>query len=328
MAEEEAVSLASIAKSQRLPIKEFEKQYKEHISGFREWKQLEHADRYILFPENIGKRLSIDEVNLSNGELYTVITNKAAKGRKGSIVAMMHGTKSNEIAHILKKIDKNKRDMVNEITLDMANSMELIISEVFPNTIKVTDRFHVQKVASNAVQEIRIDIRKKIIKEENEKIKSHRESKTRFMPFVYENGDTKKQLLARSRHLLFKASSKWTDTQKIRAEILFKEYSELKKAYELSMMLRTVYEHNFSQDDAKEDLDKWYKKVKDKNIESFLSAAETIRLRETTILNYFNNRSTNASAESFNAKLKGFRTIVRGVRDKKFHLFRIAKLYG
>ncbi|MFH1523115.1 MAG: DDE transposase, partial [Patescibacteria group bacterium] len=35
-----------------------------------------------------------------------------------------------------------------------------------------------------------------------------------------------------------------------------------------------------------------------------------------------------ASAESFNAKLKGFRAIVRGVRDVKFHLFRIAKLYG
>ncbi|MDO8529120.1 MAG: DDE transposase, partial [bacterium] len=38
--------------------------------------------------------------------------------------------------------------------------------------------------------------------------------------------------------------------------------------------------------------------------------------------------STNASAESFNAKLKNFRTVVRGVRDKKFHLFRVSKLYA
>jgi hypothetical protein len=33
-------------------------------------------------PENLGKRLSIDETALSNGELYTILTNKAAKGRK------------------------------------------------------------------------------------------------------------------------------------------------------------------------------------------------------------------------------------------------------
>jgi len=57
-------------------------------------------------------------------------------------------------------------------------------------------------------------------------------------------------------------------------------------------------------------------------------AADSIRLHEYNILNYFINRSTNASAESFNAKLKGFRAVVRAVRDKKFFLFRIAKLYG
>ncbi|WP_165747689.1 transposase, partial [Cellulophaga sp. Z1A5H] len=39
-------------------------------------------------------------------------------------------------------------------------------------------------------------------------------------------------------------------------------------------------------------------------------------------------RSTNASAESFNAKIKEFRTMFRGVRDVKFFLFRLTKLYA
>jgi len=46
------------------------------------------------------------------------------------------------------------------------------------------------------------------------------------------------------------------------------------------------------------------------------------------ILNYFNNRSTNASAESFNAKIKEFRAMFRGVRDVRFFLFRLTKLYA
>lgn len=49
----------------------FEKQYKKVLSGFRQWEQSEHADEWLLFPENIGLRLAIDESSLSNGELYT-----------------------------------------------------------------------------------------------------------------------------------------------------------------------------------------------------------------------------------------------------------------
>ena len=60
-----------------------ERQYKEHLSGFRHWDQLDHAEDWILYPGNIGPRLSIDETSLSNGELYTILTNKSAKGKKG-----------------------------------------------------------------------------------------------------------------------------------------------------------------------------------------------------------------------------------------------------
>ena len=46
------------------------------------------------------------------------------------------------------------------------------------------------------------------------------------------------------------------------------------------------------------------------------------------ILNFYNNRASNAMAESFNAKIKLFRANLRGVADKKFFLFRIANLYA
>ena len=94
------------------------------------------------------------------------------------------------------------------------------------------------------------------------------------------------------------------------------------------MMFRNCYENNHSIPEAKKSFKKWYEKVEEKQIEQFLIVADSIRLHETTILNYFINRSTNASAESFNAKLKGFRALVRGVRDKKFFLFRVTKLFG
>ena len=49
--------------------------------------------------------------------------------------------------------------MVKEVTVDMAGSMNLIAKKCFPKTEIVTDRFHVQKLASEAVQEERIRLR-------------------------------------------------------------------------------------------------------------------------------------------------------------------------
>jgi hypothetical protein len=68
--------------------------YKHHISDYEDWEQRYHAMEYVLFKENLGEKLSMDETSLSQGELYTIVTNKSAHGGKGSLVAMMQGTKS------------------------------------------------------------------------------------------------------------------------------------------------------------------------------------------------------------------------------------------
>lgn len=320
--------MANIAISYKLPIKEFEKQYKEHLSGFNDWKQKEHAETWILHPKNIGKHLSIDEVAISKGELYTVITNKSARGKKGSLVALIAGTKAMDIVKILHKIPEKQRNAVTEVTLDMSNAMNVIIKESFPKANIVTDRFHVQQLVSEAVNEVRNQLRRVVLQEETEAILLARKEQRLYQPKLYKNGDTKKQLLSRSFYLLFKPSSQWTIRQQERAVILFNEFPELKHAYNLAMLFRSGYEHSHTKLQAKAWLDKWYEKINKENIKSFITVAESIKVHEDTILNYFINRSTNASAESFNAKLKGFRALVRGVRDVKFFLFRVSKLYG
>lgn len=45
--------------------------------------QLEHADKYLLFPKNFSSDMSLDETCLSNGEVYTILTNKASHGGRG-----------------------------------------------------------------------------------------------------------------------------------------------------------------------------------------------------------------------------------------------------
>ncbi|MCG8763068.1 transposase [Tenacibaculum finnmarkense] len=193
----------------------------------------------------------------------------------------------------------------------------------------VTDRFHVQKLASEAVQEVRIRLRWEIIDIENEGISTLKNTSTIiYKPEILENGETKRQLLARSRFTLFKSQEKWTENQKERAVILFNLYPEIKKAYDLSQGLKSVFETRTGKDVARTKLALWYNKVEDENLKSFNTIKKTIQYHYKPILNYFNNRNTNASAESFNAKIKAFRAKFRGVRDVTFFLYRLTKIYA
>jgi transposase len=123
------------------------------------------------------------------------------------------GTKAEDVINILEKIPYKQRKKVTEITLDMAGNMELIAKRCFPLAVRVTDRFHVQQLATEALQEIRIKHRWKAIDAENEAIENAKTSKKQYEPIVLSNGDTVKQLLARSRYVLYKKRTDWKESQ-------------------------------------------------------------------------------------------------------------------
>ena len=322
------VSCSSLGDFFKVDGKLLEEQYRDYLSDFHDWDQLLHANDWILFEQNLGTHLSLDETALSQGELYTVLTNKAAKGRQGALVAMIKGTRSETVRSVLEKISLKKRSKVLEVTLDMAASMENIARFSFPNARLVTDRFHVQKLAYDALQEMRIKYRWETIDQENKEIELARETGQKYIPQILDNGDTLKQLLARSRYLLFKPESKWTSSQHIRAQILFNRYPCLEQAYKLVMQLGNIYHSVKLKGVAFSRLAKWYDQVEKSGFESFNVVVRSIQSHYLSILNYFENRSTNASAESFNAKIKAFRASFRGVRNVSFFLFRLSKIYA
>lgn len=298
------------------------------MSGYFDWEQLHHADEYVLFKENIGTHISIDETCLSSGELYTIITNKSARGKQGSLIGMIRGTKSENVIRYLNLLPRSKRLKVKEITLDLSPTMMLIARKCFPNAVQVSDRFHVQRLMNEAVNDLRVSYRWQAIDQENAEIELAKEINRKYIPHTFRNGDTRRQLLARSRYIVMKHHSKWTKNQRIRAEILFEEYPEIEEAYKISLELTDIYNRRIDKNVALLKMAKWYDKVERLNLMFFKSVIETMKNNYQTIINYFINRSTNASAESFNAKVKAFRSQFRGVRDIPFFIFRLSKLFA
>lgn len=83
----------------------------------------------------------MDECAISQGELYTFVTNKDAHGGKGALVAIVAGTKSEDVCAVLEKIPLRKRKLVKEIAVDLSSSMMRIARNSFPHAFITNDRF-------------------------------------------------------------------------------------------------------------------------------------------------------------------------------------------
>jgi transposase len=336
-----------------------ERAYKDYLSDFRQWEQKPHASDWILLEKNMGPRLSIDETSLQE-DLFTILSNKDGHGRRGTVIAAVRGTKASEVIRILMQIPQEKRIEVREVTMDFSDSMYSIVSAVFPNATIVIDCFHIIKRCGDAVEEIRLRSKREAIKDQRKRQAEFRNKleqrvkqrkyyrkkhprrykgrkrgrkpvrlNERFKPEILDNGDTGVELLTRSRGLLRVSRNNWSDTQKIRAGLLFSLYPKIKEAYNLVDSLRNVFRmKTLDRVNARNRLHEWYKKVAGCSLREVKSARDAVRFKEEEVLNYFINRSTNAAAESLNSKLKRFRAQLHGVSDLTFFMYRVSLIFG
>lgn len=349
----------SLGRTYHIDGDQFERAYKYHLSDFPVWDQKDHAKDWVLYPINLGEDLSIDETSLRD-DLFTIVSNKAGHGREGTIIAMVRGTKAEDVIKVLLKLPEEQRMKVKEVTMDMSDSMRTIVEASFPSATITLDCFHIMKRCLDAVEELRLRYKREAQAEtrrEERRFKArlkrnaaHRRwyrnthpkaykgkvrgrkpmrKNEKFRPSILSNGDTLVELLTRSKYALTQSQDKWSEGQKARMKLLFEKYPKLKEAYDIVNKLRAIFRSKtLTKETARPKLQEWYKCVADCTIREIKSARDAIKDREDNILNYFINRSTNASAESLNSKLKSFRAQVRGVTDLPFFMYRVGKIYG
>ncbi|MCG9341820.1 transposase [Staphylococcus aureus] len=303
--------------------------------------------------------MSLDEC-MHAKDLFTFLTNKEGHGKRGTLAAVARGTKVADVERVLMQIPEEQRLAVEEITMDFSDSMYQIAKRCFPNATIVVDCFHIVQRVCDALNEMRMRHKRKAVveqkKEEAEyKAKMAKRRKARayyhkkhprkkngekrgrprlranekFKPTVLSNGDTKVDLLTRARYILPKSGEDWSERQKERAALLFDMCPDIKEAYSLVCKLRAILrDRKITRSQARERLHGWYHEVAKSSIREIKSARDCIKAKEEEVLNFFINRSTNAAAESFNSKAKGFRSELRGVRDLPFFFYRCAMIFG
>lgn len=334
--------------------KKLHRWYQDVLSGFEQAKQegsLNKHDRIVRIKgkravlkvpisncEELGEDMAIDE-KLIGDEYYTILSNRSS----GKIAFMVNSLKS---AFILKVIQEfgNQCFKVKTITRDLAANYDWLCRQAFMNAMHVADKFHVIKLGLEALQSIRVSLRQEELKKRKLALEEHKQKeairkkeckasgkrfkqqKFDYQEEILDNGDTIAQLLARSRGLLFKLKTKWSDSQQERAEVLFKKYPRLKTAYKIILQFRNWMakkQVGKNRSYKLQQLNRWYKRVEKENIEDLKSFAATIKSNQGVILNYFENGYTNAQAEALNRNIKKFIFLNYGVRNQDYFMYRL-----
>lgn len=337
MVEGKAISIGNVAYVLGMNSKKLQRWYQHVLSGFtqavergeigKDNLRVKERDKEkeiivpILKEENLGERMAIDEKTI-NGTTYTLLSN-----RETNKIALMASTlKVQHLMKLIGRFDIENRMQVKSLSRDMASNYDWLGREAFMNAYHVIDKFHVIKSIMDQLQSIRIRYRQ----EELAKRRQVNRDKHKYTEIHFSNGDTILQLLARSRGLLFTLPNQWSEQQKQRAEILFKQFTELKKAYYLVLRLRVWFKapkgkttyvktrHN------KEILLKTLlKEFVNTNIEELKNISFMIKKNLPQIINYFIAKETNAKAEALNQNLQRFINVNYGARNSDFFLFRV-----
>ena len=322
-----------------MDAKRLDRWYKDHLSGFREAEQSGEIGKDDLMvrrdgeeqrirvpikkPENMGAYMAIDEKTI-DGVCYTILSN-----RETSKIALMAATlKTSELHRCLDSIPFKAKMGVRSITRDMAPNYDWPARTAFMNAYHVADKFHVLREILEQLQSVRIRHRQELLTLERKRSKTDEEKQ--LLKEKLSNEETRKQLLHRSRGLLFKHRDEWTKDQAERAGILFRLYPEIKQAYAYCEKIRKWYRpigphySDRKQKKKETDLQLLVRNGVESKVEEVKNIAHFLSANATPILHYFYRRESNAKAEALNQNLRRFINVNYGSRNSDFFLYRIS----
>ena len=226
------------------------------------------------------KWLGIDEVHLLKN-YRCVITDVENK----SVIEILRKRNKDHVLSYLSKLQDI--DKIELVAMDMWNPYKSAVNTVIPHAKIVIDKFHVVKLANEALEKVR---------------KANRQNVT---------AKERRQLM-RDRYVLLIRSKDLTDfDDQIMLQVWTQNFPLLGQAYKLKEQFFDIYEAE-SINDAYKLYQNWVKNVPKELMTYFEDLIKAMNNWEEEIFNYFNSPITNAYTESLNRLIKTMNHVGRG----------------
>jgi transposase len=231
--------------------------------------------------------LGIDEHSFKHQEMVLIITDVKAK----KVLEVLKDDRIATLEAFLSEIPPHK---VKEVCIDMKEAFRKVASKFFPEANVVVDHFHVIADANKRMDEARRieqDVRHK--------------GKVRIPKKIF--------LIAREN---------LSDRGRQKVDELLKTYPNLKGFYWAKERLRDVYKARDKNEAAKL-LDLIIMNLKASDDAELYRWGNTLKRWRQPILNYFDNKTTNAYTEGCNTKVKMLKRISFGLRNVEVYTKKI-----
>jgi transposase len=232
------------------------------------------------------KHIGIDELSYRRHHEYVTVV---VDHERGVVVWSSKGKNADTLRAFFEELGPERSAEVESVTIDMSKAYISVVTEMIPDATLIFDRFHVQRLVQNALDETRRDeVRAAETKEEGKVLKN-------------------------TRWPLLKSPWNLTGDDHQTLEELEEANKPIFRGYLLKESFAGILDRR-QINVARERLDQWIEEAAESGLDHFARAARTIERYQEGILEYVRTRFSNGRTEGLNGKI---RTITR--RSFGFH---------
>jgi len=224
------------------------------------------------------RRVGIDEISVRKGQRYlTVVVNHDT----GRLIWAAPGRDSDTVEEFLQLLGKDRCQQIELVSCDMAEWITRPVGKRCPNAAICYDPFHLIKLATDALDEIRREV--------------WNEARRQGQP-------QQARQLKGARFALWKNPDRLTERQQLKLAQIQQTNKRLYRAYLLAQQLREIYRVPYEHATAL--LDGWLKWAWRSRLEPFRRLAKTITQQREGIEAAIEHGLSNARVEQINTQIR------------------------
>ncbi|MGH8034097.1 MAG: ISL3 family transposase [Lysobacterales bacterium] len=253
-----------------------------HISWEKVYQAVEYVVHWGLEHRSLQaiRAIGVDEIAVGKGHKYLTLVYQIESDCKRLLWVGQERTKKS-FERFFTLIGKELADKIEFVCSDMWRPYLDLIEERCPNGLNILDRFHVVAKINKAIDEVRAEEARRIVKDGYEPV------------------------LKKSRWCLLKRPKNLTNNQRIKLQDVLRYNLQSVRAYLLKEEFQQFWEYE-SPAWAAKFLDLWCTRVMRSRIEPLKKFVKTVRAHRELLLNYFRAKKEFSSGvvEGLNNKAK------------------------
>ncbi len=250
-------------------------------------------------PRQLGRAIGIDDYARRKGHRYNTSIVDLDQGRP---IATFKGRRAEEVMAWFRSRPQAELERVEVVVMDMSKTYASAIRELFGESVQVIDRFHVVKLAVDALDEVLRSVQKQLDLEEAKELKKLRR---RWLKSANQlNVD---ELIARY---------EWR-----------RRFPQLREMIDWVQDLRLWFERKYEKP-AREALSKLIERASQSPQEPLKRMAGTLTRWFEPIVHYIRDRYSNGRTEGFNHKIKLIQRMAYGLQNEHNRRKRIMAYCG